>query len=139
MHHSEQQLQCLSMNWYDIQKLEALQIRLNKLGYMMLQSKWSTSGSYTIGVYPLDDKNPLFTRDAEVFSGDTEHIASWVKGIEHQNNYLMMMKATSEKKIKDLEEKYIKERIQKGMLQKISDPNKKLDQHTEDFIKLRAK
>lgn len=127
------------MNWYDIQQLESLQIRLKKLGYVMMQSKWSTSGSYTIGIYPLDDKNPLFSRDAEVFSGTTEHIISWVKGIEHQNGYLMMLKATTEKKIKDLEEKYIKNRIHKGMLQKIDDPNKKLDQHTEDLIKLRTK
>lgn len=127
------------MNWYDIQRVEALKDRLKKLGYVMSQSKWGASGSYTIGVYPLDDKNPLFSRDDEVFSGDAESIASWLKGIEHQNNYLMMLKATTEKKIKSLEEKYIKNRTQKGLLQKISDPNKKLDQHTEDLIKLRAK
>lgn len=127
------------MNWNDIQILEALKNRLKKLGYMMLQSKWSTSGSYLIGVYPLDDKNPLFSRDAEVFSGDTENIASWVRGIEHQNNYLMMLKAISEKKTKSLEENYISNRIQKGMLEKIKNPDKKLDQHTEDLIRLRSK
>lgn len=127
------------MNWNDLNRFESLKDRLKKLGYCMSQSKYSYSGEYSIGVYPLDDKNPLFSRDAEVFSGDVESIGLWVRGIEHQNNYLMMLKATTEKKIKFLEEKYIKTRIQKGLLKKIKDPDEKLDDHTEDLIKLRAK
>ncbi len=126
------------MNWYDIQKLETLQFRLKKLGYVMSQSKYS-NGSYAIGIYPLNDQLPIYCRDAELFSGDTNSIEAWIRGIEHRNDYLYMLKATNDKKVKALEEKYVKSRIQKGMLEKIKNPDKKLDKNTEDFIKLRAK
>jgi hypothetical protein len=84
----------------------------------------------------LDDKLPIYSRDAELFTGTTEAISSWLRGIEHRNDYLTMLKATSDDKIKTLEEKYVKTRIQKGMLEKIKDPDKKLDKHTQDFIDL---
>ncbi len=105
----------------------------------MRQSKYSTSGDYLIGVYPLDDKLPLYSRDAELFAGTTESITSWLRGIEHRNDYLTILKATSEDKIQILEEKYVKTRIQKGMLEKIKNPDKKLDKHTQDFIDLHNK
>jgi len=127
------------MNWNDIQQLDTLKNRLKKLGYCMCQSKYSYAGEYSIGVYPLDDKIPIYSRDAELFSGTVEMITAWLRGVEHNYNYLIMLKATSENKIKNLEEKYIKNRIQNGMLQKISHPDKKLDKHTEDLIALRAK
>jgi hypothetical protein len=127
------------MNWHDIQKLETLQLQLKKLGYVMGHSKYSSSGSYTIGVYPLNDQLPIYSRDAELFSGDTESIAIWIRGIQHRNDYLHMLKATTDEKIKCLEEKYINSRIQKGMLEKIKNPDKKLDKHTSDLIELRAK
>jgi hypothetical protein len=127
------------MNWHQIEKLERLRGRLKKLGYVMCQSKYSTSGDYLIGVYPLDDKLPLYSRDAELFTGTTESIESWIRGIEHRNDYLTMLKATSEDKIQILEEKYVKTRIHKGMLEKIKNPDKELDKHTQDFIDLHSK
>jgi len=122
------------MNWYEVQQLEDLQIRLKKLGYMMCQAKHCNTGEYKIGVFPLENHLPIYSRDAQLFSGDTEMIMSWVRGIEHRNEYLLMLKAVSNKKIETLEEKYIKHRIQKGMLEKIKDPDRKIDKHTQDLI-----
>ena len=127
------------MNWNDIQKLEALKIRLNKLGLVMSQSKYSYSGEYSIGVYPIDDKLPIYSRDAELFSGSTEMIEAWLRGFERCNEYLLMLKAFNPKKVKSLEEKYIKNRTQRAMLEKIQNPDKEFDKHTEDLIKLRGK
>jgi hypothetical protein len=124
------------MNWYDVQALKRLEERLTKLGYVMMTSRY---GNGEIGVYPLEDKNPIYSRDAQLFGGTVEQIICWVTGIEHQNTYLMMLKATNDDKIKTLEEKYVKTRIQKGMLEKIKDPDKKLDKHTRDLIEMRAK
>lgn len=127
------------MNWHEIQQLENLQIRLKKLGYVMRQSKHCNAGEYKIGVFPLDDHLPIYSRDAQLFSGDTEMIMSWLRGIEHRNEYLHMLKATSEKKIKTQEENYIKNRIQKAMLVKINNPDQKIDKHTQDLIDSRIK
>lgn len=127
------------MNWYDLQNIDRLRARLTKLGYVMRQSKYSNSGEYKIGVYPLDDNVPIYSRDAELFTGNTEMIIAWVSGIEHRNEFLTMLKATSETKIKTLEENYIKNRIQKGMLEKIKDPDRKVDKHTQDLIDMQNK
>ena len=127
------------MNWHQIQQLESLRDRLTKLGYVMRHSKYSNNAEYLIGIYPLNDKVPIYSRDAELFTGNTEAIMSWVRGIEHRNEYLTMLKATSESKIEALEENYIKKRIQNGMIQKIDNPDKKVDKHTQDLIDLRNK
>ncbi len=136
MHRSEPQLQWIKMNWHDIDLLDRVVTTLNQLGYKIAPAKYGRS---EIGVFPLEDKNPLYSRDAEVYAGTLEQIACWMRGMQHQNDYLKMLKATSDKRIKDLEENYVKSRIQKGMLEKIKDPDKKIDKHTEDLIKLRAK
>lgn len=127
------------MNWYDIQILERLRVRLKNLGYTMKQSKYNNSGEYLIGIYPLNDKVPIYSRDAEVFAGTIEVISAWARGIEHQTDYLVMLKATSDKKIKKLEDKYIKDIIHKGMLQKIKNPDQNVDKHTQDLINLQNK
>lgn len=137
--HLVQQLRWISMNWHDIKQLESLQYRLKKLGYVMSQSKYSYSGEYRIGVFPMDDNVPIYSRDAELFAGDTEMIFAWVRGIEHRNEYLTMLKAVTDKKIKNLEQQYIKKRVQKGMIDKIKDPDKEIDKHTQDLIDLQNK
>jgi hypothetical protein len=124
------------MNWHDIDLLDRVVTTLNQLGYKIAPAKYGRS---EIGVYPLEDKNPLYSRDAEIYAGTLEQIACWMRGVQHQDGYLKMLKATSDKRIKELEEKYVKSKIQKGMLEKIKNPDKKLDKNTEDLIKLRAK
>jgi hypothetical protein len=123
------------MNWYSIVQIEAVKTRLNNLGYKMLPAKYRQDG--LIGIYPADDKNPLYSRDAEVFCGTVEDITAWVRGIEHQSGYLKMLKATSDKKIKALEEKYVKTRLQKAAVDKIKDGSTKIDKHTQELIDIK--
>ena len=124
------------MNWNDIQLLDKVVTTLNKLGYKINPAKY---GQGSIGVYPLEDKNSLYSRDAEVYTGTIEQIACWMRGVEHQDGYLKMLKATSDERIKLLEEKYIKKRIQQGLLDKIKNPDEKVDKHTQDLINLQSK
>ena len=124
------------MNWNDIQLLDRVVTTLNKLGYKINPAKY---GQGLIGVYPLEDKNPLYSRDAEVYTGTIEQIACWMRGVEHQDGYLKMLKATSDERIKALEEKYIKKKIQQGLLDKIKNPDIKVDKHTQDLINLQSK
>jgi len=124
------------MNWNDIQLLDRVVTTLDKLGYKISPAKY---GQGSIGVYPLEDKNPLYSRDAEVYTGSIEQIACWMRGVEHQDGYLKMLKATSDERIKLLEEKYIKKLVQQGLLDKIKNPDIKVDKHTQDLINLQSK
>jgi hypothetical protein len=124
------------MNWNDIQLLDRVVTTLNKLGYKINTAKY---GQGSIGVYPLEDKNPLYSRDAEVYTGTIEQIACWMRGVEHQDGYLKMLKATSDERIKALEEKYIKKKVQQGLLDKIKNPDIKVNKHTQDLIDLQSK
>ena len=124
------------MNWNDIQLLDRVVTTLEKLGYKIKPAKY---GQESVGVYPLEDKNPLYSRDAEVYTGTIEQIACWMRGVEHQDGYLKMLKATSDERIKALEEKYIKKKVQQGLLDKIKNPDIKVDKHTQDLINLRSK
>jgi len=124
------------MNWHDVQLLDKVVTGLLKLGYKIKPAKY---GQGSVGVYPLDDNKPLYSRDAEVYTGTIEQIACWMRGVEHHDGYLKMLKATSDKRIQELEEKYVKKLKQSAMLNKISDPDKKIHKHTEDLIKSESK
>lgn len=139
-HHLVQPLQWINMDWTDVQLLNKVVDGLSKLGYYVKATKHSYQDKRClVGVYPLEDKNPLYSRDAELFTGTMEEIVCWMRGINHRNEYLSMLKATTEKRIKDLEEKYIKNRLQTAMLHKIKNPDKPIDKHTQDLIDLQNK
>jgi hypothetical protein len=128
------------MDWTDVQLLDRVVNGLAKLGYYVKNAKYGhNDGRCLAGVYPLQDKNPLYSRDAEVFSGTIEQIACWMRGFQHRNDYLLMLKATNEKRIQDLEEKYVKKIKQRAMIDAIKDPDKKIDKHTKDLIKSNSK
>ena len=114
-----------------MQLLKRVEDRLKFLGYQMTSSRWGTG---EIGVQPLDDRNPLYSRDAQVFSGTIDQIACWLTGLEHQDGYLKMLKATSSKKIKSLEEKYVTKLRHQALVDAISDPDKKLDKDVTDLL-----
>ena len=114
------------MNWNDIQLYKRVEEQITNLGFKLYPSKW-TSCNGEIGVFPLEDKNPLYSRDAEIYTGTIEQIACWIRGVQQQKDYLTMLKATSEEKIKTLEEKYVKKLKHQAMLDIIKDPNKKID------------
>jgi hypothetical protein len=123
------------MNWNDIQFIKRTEERLTKLGYKMMPPRYGGE----ISVYPLDDKNSIYSRDADVFSGTVEQIACWIRGVEHQDGYLKMLKATSDARIRNLEEKYKKELEHQAMLDLISNPDKKIDKHTKDLMDAKSK
>lgn len=124
------------MNWHDIDLLDRVVTTLNQLGYKLAPAKYGRS---EIGVFPLEDKNPLYSRDAEVYAGTLEQIACWMRGVQHQDGYLKMLKATSDKRIKELEEKYVEKLTHQAMLDAIRDPNEKINKHAHDLIKLKSK
>lgn len=128
------------MDWTDVQLLEKVVDGLNKLGFYAKNTKYGyQDGRCLVGVYPLKDMNPLYSRDAEVFTGTMEEIQCWMRGVNHRNDYLHMLKATTEKRIQELEEKYRKKLKQQAMIDAIKDPDKKIDKHAKDLIKSESK
>ena len=127
------------MDWNDVQLLNTVVEGLEKIGFKIMPSKYGYGGRTSVGVYPLQDKNPLYSRDAEVFTGTMEQISCWMRGVSHRNDYLLMLKATTEKRIQDLEEKYKKKLKHEAMLEKIRNPDKKINTHAEDLIKSESK
>ena len=127
------------MNWNDINQLKSLETRLSNLGYKMCPSRWSNSGEYRIGIVPDADANPILSRDAEIFSGTTVDILSFVLGIEHRNMYLNILRATDDKKIKKLEERYVKKKAHEASIRLIKDPKTKLSEDDKEFMKMASK
>ena len=123
------------MDWTDIQLLEKVVNGLSKLGYCIKNTKYGyQDGRCLVGVYALEDNNPLYSRDAEVFTGTMEEISCWMRGVNHRNDYLTMLKATTEKRIQELEEKYRKKLKHQAMVDAIKDPDKKINKHARDLI-----
>jgi hypothetical protein len=127
------------MDWNDVELLERVVKGLEQIGFKIKPTKYGYGGRTLVGVFPLGDKNPLYSRDAEVFTGTMEEISIWMRGVGHRNDYLLMLKATTEKRIQDLEEKYKKKVKHDAMLEKIRNPDKKIDSHAEDLIKSESK
>jgi hypothetical protein len=57
--------------------------------------------------------------------------------VEHQDGYLKMLKATSDARIRNLEQKYIKELEHRAMLDIIE--NKEINKHTKDLMDSKCK
>ena len=128
------------MDWTDVQLLDRVVTGLEKLGYYVKNTKYGyQDGRCLAGVYPLKDMNPLYSRDAEIFTGTMEEIACWMRGVNHRNEYLTMLKATTEKRIEDLEEKYRKKLKHQAMVDAIKNPDEKINKHATDLIKSQHK
>jgi hypothetical protein len=127
------------MDWSDVELLERVVKGLEQIGFKVKPTKYGYGGRTLVGVFPLDDKNPIYSRDAEVFTGTMEEISVWIRGFNNRNDYLHMLKATTEKRIQDLEEKYRKKVKQQAMVDAIKDPDKKIDKHAKDLIKSESK
>jgi hypothetical protein len=126
----------MKLGWKELSLLERVKQRLENLGYEMHYSKYNygLGDNNHIGVRCKFDKHLLHARDAEVFSGNLYQIAGWLTGIEHQKSYLEMLNLISDKKIHDAEQKKIRNLQNKAMIEKIKDPDKKIDKRTSDLI-----
>lgn len=81
-----------------IRKLEE---QIKKMGFRMGYPKNSEYDEFSsmISLMPLDDKLPLYSRDAALFTGTIEDAIQWLRGIEFGINYLKMLKIVTDEKI----------------------------------------
>lgn len=121
-----------------VMKIRRLEETANELGFMFASSKYDNYGEYgeRLCLKPIDDKLPIYTRDAEVFTGTLEELEVWLRGVEWARGYDLMLKLSDEKKRKAAEDKCRKrqeaERIkaeQRAMWGALKDKDGKLSNH----------
>jgi len=99
------------MSGYDtIVKLHALEQRVDRLGFRMGHP---TYGNYqqefgdVVSLFPKEDALPVYSRDAELFSGTLEGMEIWLNGWEKlQQYYRMLMDKNFEKQVLRKEQDY---------------------------------
>jgi hypothetical protein len=92
-------------------ELRRLEADLDSLGFMLCNPKhgnWSSDNySDRAGVKPKDaDALPIYSRDAELFTGTLEQIRTWLIGVKWAREYDMMLRLSDEKKRAKKEDDY---------------------------------
>jgi hypothetical protein len=83
--------------------LRRLEAEVDKLGFMLCAPKHGNWGGNEyddrVSVKPKDaDSLPIYTRDAELFTGSLEQLRIWLQGVQWAREYDMMLKLSDEKK-----------------------------------------
>jgi len=83
--------------------LRRLEAEVDKLGFMLCAPKHGNWGGNEyddrVAVKPKDaDSLPIYTRDAELFTGTLEQLRIWLQGVQWAREYDMMLKLSDEKK-----------------------------------------
>jgi hypothetical protein len=83
--------------------LRRLEAEVDKLGFMLCAPKHGNWGGNEyddrVAVKPKDaDSLPIYTRDAELFTGSLEQLRVWLQGVQWAREYDMMLKLSDEKK-----------------------------------------
>jgi len=82
-------------------ELRRLEKAVDELGFMLSSPRtgnWGSDGD-RVSLKPKDeDSVPIYTRDAEVFTGTLEQLQSWVRGVAWAREYDSMLKLSDEKK-----------------------------------------
>lgn len=97
--------------YHAVQELRRLEADLDRLGLMLCNPKhggWSGDDySDRAGVKPKDaDALPVYTRDAELFTGTLEQIRVWLIGVRWARDYDMMLRLSDDKKRTKKEDDY---------------------------------
>lgn len=83
--------------------LRRLEAEVDKLGFMLCAPRHGNWGGNEyddrVAVKPKDaDSLPIYTRDAELFTGSLEQLRIWLQGVQWAREYDMMLKLSDEKK-----------------------------------------
>ena len=89
--------------YHAVQELRRLEADLDRLGLMLCNPKhggWSGDDfSDRAGVKPKDaDALPIYSRDAELFTGTLEQIKIWIIGVQWARQYDNLLKISDDNK-----------------------------------------
>jgi hypothetical protein len=80
--------------------MRRLEGQVNKLGFMFAMPRHHyDSDTERLALVPKDAESvPIYSRDAEVFSGTLEELAVWLRGVEWARDYDRMLKVSDDDK-----------------------------------------
>jgi len=82
--------------------LRRLEADVDKLGFMLCAPRSGWGGddfADRVAIKPKDaDSLPIYSRDAELFTGSLEELRIWLRGVHWAREYDMMLKLSDEKK-----------------------------------------
>jgi hypothetical protein len=83
-------------------KCERIKVHADKLGFMLCHPKhgWaSDDSSNTVAIKPKDqDSLPIYSRDAQFFSGTIDEMESFLRGIEWAREYDRLLRVSTDTK-----------------------------------------
>ena len=91
------------MAGYDlVLKVKRLEDTLHKMGmrwgYDKHGGNWAGEFGDRVAVFPRDEELPVYSRDAQLFSGTIDQLQVWIAGIEWSRSYDMINKVSDDKK-----------------------------------------
>jgi hypothetical protein len=104
----------------DILRIKRIEQEAEALGFRLGNPK---NGNYRdewgdlLSVYPLDDKLPIYSRDAELFTGTLETFVVWMQGIQWARKYDDIMKVSNSTK----RERKEQDELNKQIIAKLKD------------------
>ena len=103
--------------YQSILALRRLEEQVEKLGFMFAHPKHGNYGDVDmVALRPRDETAvPIYSRDAEVFTGTLEQLTVWIRGVEWARQYDFMLRMSDDEK----REKYeVKERERQALMRK---------------------
>lgn len=89
----------------------------NDLGLKFDRPKHHGYEMDTISLYPIDECLPLYSRDAQVYTGSLGEVDAWLTGVMWARYYDKMLKVSEEKKRERKEQDYRNQQLVKILKQ----------------------
>ena len=85
--------------WSTICEVRRLEAEVDKLGFKMVNARHSDMFGEFIALIPKDaNALPIYSRDAEIFSGTLEGLQYWLRGVNWTRTYDDMLRLSDSKK-----------------------------------------
>lgn len=84
-----------------ILRIRRLEAEVAKIGMRMGHSKHGYHSSEygdVVSLFPVDQELPVFSRDAEMFTGSIEQMEMWLRGVEWARAYDNLLRVSNDKK-----------------------------------------
>lgn len=93
--------------WQTMQRFERVREQAALLGLRLAAPKHHYNECDFLSLMPLDDALPIYSRDAELFVGTVNEAQQWLTGWARALQYMGMVGAADEKRIKKCEARYV--------------------------------
>jgi len=83
-----------------VKKIKSLEEQLHALGFCWGFDKHSHYKEFgdVVAVFPRDDQLPVYSRDAQLFSGSLSELERWLQGVQWARDYDLLISVSDVKK-----------------------------------------